>query len=301
MFTCSAEDFSGGRRADERRALELRPLTKGLFVNPNAPVSLRYQDGTATVTIEREAQLNSLSAEVLSALSSAFGELHQSCLGPDAYGRARVVHLRGAGPKAFVAGADIKQMKSSSAGELAEFAALGQRVMREIESLPLPVIAVVQGFSLGGGMELALAADLIVASEVAQFGQPEVKLGLIPGFGGTQRLTARVGIGAAKRLILTGENISASEAYRIGLADYLCPPDKLEDTVAEISKQLAARSPLALAAAKRAIERFSAPVKAQGLAYELEQFLWSFGSKDAAEGLDAFVNKRRADFHGKYE
>ena len=267
----------------------------------NSAVSLTYKDRIATVTIERETQLNALSGEVLSALSAAFTELNAQCLGAAAYDKVRVVLLRGAGEKAFVAGADIKQMKASSAIELREFTALGQRVMREVEALPLPVIAVVQGFALGGGMELALAADLIIAGEKAQFGQPEVKLGLLPGFGGTQRLTARVGIGHAKRLIFTGENISAAEAYRIGLVDYLAAPGKLDEITGQVCAQLIARSPLALAASKRAIERFVAPLKIQGLSYEEQQFLWSFGSKDAAEGLDAFVNKRKADFRGKYE
>ena len=270
-------------------------------VSDKPPVSLSYKDSIATVTIEREAQLNALSGEVLSSLSAAFIELNAGCLGASAYEKARVVLLRGAGEKAFVAGADIKQMKAASKVELAEFTALGQRVMREIEALPLPVIAVVHGFALGGGMELALAADLIIASEKAQFGQPEVKLGLIPGFGGSQRLAARVGVGNAKRLVFTGENISAAEAYRIGVADYLASPETLEEVTAQVCSQLTARSPLALAAAKRAIERFVAPSKIQGLAYEAEQFVWSFGSKDAAEGLDAFVNKRKPDFRGKYE
>ncbi len=262
-------------------------------------VSISYKDLVATIEIRREAQLNALSSEVLGGLSAAIAELEKQCRGPQAYERVRVVLLRGAGEKAFVAGADIKQMKSASPAELREFTALGQRVMRELESLPLPVIAVVHGFALGGGLELALAADIIVASTKAKLGQPEVKLGLIPGFGGTQRLIARTGIGRAKKLIYTGDDVTAEEAYALGIVDILSAPEELEAAVSKLTYAITARSPLAVAAAKRAIEEHTAPAKIPGLRREAEEFLALFQTKDAAEGLDAFVSKRKPNFTGQ--
>lgn len=264
-------------------------------------VSLTLKDRLATIEISREKNLNALNQEVLSGLSSALGKIFQFCQGPRAYDECRLVLLRGSGPKAFVAGADIKEMAALEPHGVQSFTVLGQRVMREIESLPLPVIAVLQGFTFGGGLELALAADLIIASEKAVLGQPEVKLGLIPGFGGTQRLIRRVGIGQAKKIILTGDEISAAEGSRIGLVDYLAPAETLETQVESVCQSLLARSPLALAAAKRAIEKHVEGNTIAGLAFEQEEFIRSFGSQDAKEGLDAFLNKRTPTFSGHYE
>lgn len=264
-------------------------------------VDLRIGGGIATIEIRREKNLNALNAEVLSGLSAACDELRRRTSGAGAYDDCRLAVVRGAGEKAFVAGADIKEMRACSPEQLLAFTQLGQRVMRELEALPLPVIAVIPGFAIGGGLELALACDLILAGERARLGQAEVKLGLIPGFGGTQRLVDRVGIGRAKRLIFTGTEIPADEAFRIGLVDYLVANEQLESKLDEVCKTLLARSPLALAAAKRCIERHVQPLKLPGLETELREFVSSFASADAAEGLDAFVSKRQPVFRGKYE
>ena len=155
------------------------------------------------------------------------------------------------------------------------------------------------GFAIGGGLELALAADLIVASTAAKIGQAEVNLGLIPGFGGTQRLAARIGSGGAKRLVLTGETISAEEGFRLGIIDYLAATEHFESELARVLKTLTEKSPLAVAAGKRAIERFFAQEKLAGLTGEVEEFLQLFESADAKEGISAFVDKRTAQFPGR--
>ena len=265
----------------------------------NSPVTLEIVDRVATITVQREASRNALSGEVLTALSEALKALQPLIEGTSAYAECRAVVLRGAGEKAFVAGADIREMQQAGREELARFIWLGQRVMRELEQLPLPVVAAVHGFAIGGGLELALAADLIVASTAAKLGQAEVNLGLIPGFGGTQRLAARVGAGTAKRLVLTGETISAEEAFRLGVVDYLVPNERFQEEVNRVLKMLTEKSPLAVAAGKRAVERFFAQDKLAGLTVEVEEFLRLFESGDAREGLSAFLEKRTAKFPGR--
>lgn len=255
-------------------------------------VASRIDGEIATVEIRREAALNALNADVLEGLSRTFHELRSQS-------GVRVVLLRGSGQKAFVAGADIKLMMSAPRNELLRFVALGQRVMREIEECPFAVIAVIQGHTLGGGLELALACDILVASSAARFGQPEVKLGLIPGFGGSQRLCQRVGIGTAKRLVLTGEPISAEDAFRVGLVDYCVAPDELEKAALDTARQIADRGPVAIAAGKRAVERFYLPAKLAGLQLEAEAFVSLFETADAREGLAAFIEKRPAKFTGR--
>ncbi|MFN8389276.1 MAG: enoyl-CoA hydratase-related protein [Bdellovibrionota bacterium] len=263
-------------------------------------VSLGFQDRIATIEIRREPQLNALNEGVLRGILAAVREIATGCSGENAYERCRLVVLRGAGEKAFVAGADIKAMHSADAASLTSFVKLGQEVMRSLENLPLPVLAVVQGFAIGGGLELALACDLILAGQLARFGQAEVKLGLIPGFGGTQRLVARVGMGAAKRLVLTGDDIVAEEAFRIGLVDYLVPNDELPSLLTRVSSSLLARSPIALAAGKRAVQGFYNQNLDSGLQREVNEFLFSAQSADAREGMQAFLEKRKATFRGKY-
>lgn len=270
-------------------------------MSESTAVKLSFEKQIATITISREPQLNALNQDVLQGLANACEQLAPLCRGAKAYESCRVLLIRGAGEKAFVAGADIKLMQSATPAELKTFTLLGQRVMRELEALPLPVIAVVPGFAIGGGMELALACDLIMASVRASFGQAEVKLGLIPGFGGTQRLVDRVGVGSSKRMIFTGDSVTAEEAYRMGLVDYLVPHESLEARVTELCESLLARSPIALAAAKRAIEQHVAPLKLPGLQAEAEEFLSSAGSADAKEGMLAFLEKRKPLFRGKYE
>ena len=163
----------------------------------------------------------------------------------------------------------------------------------------LPVVAAIDGYCFGGGLELALASDLIVCSEAATLGQPEVNLGLIPGFGGTQRLIHRAGIGIAKRLIFTGEKITGREAFELGVVDYLFSESEFEEKLAGVVKQISSGSPLAIAAAKRSIEKGVDPQKAAGLTKEVDEFLEVFNSADCKEGLSAFVEKRESSFKGQ--
>ncbi len=254
------------------------------------------------LTISRPEALNALNAEVLQGLERHLGALATA---GNLYSETRLILIRGAGEKAFAAGADIKLMNETAVdptpekrARLSEFIELGQRVMRMIEDLPLPVIAVVHGFAIGGGLELALACDMIVASTEARLGQAEVNLGLIPGFGGSQRLIRRVGVGGAKRLILTGEPVSGSEALRIGLVDWAVPPAELPAAVEKICKSIVEKSPLAIASAKRLIDHSYLQTRDKRLRAEVEGFLDNFGSADAKEGIDAFISKRKPQFPG---
>jgi enoyl-CoA hydratase len=262
-------------------------------------VSVTYKNYIADIVIHREESLNALDSIVLQALGNTLNTIRLSCNGEQAYQSTRVVTIRGEGDRAFVAGADIKLMKEASRHELNQFIALGQRVMRDIELLPLPVIAVVDGFAIGGGLELALACDCIIATEKAKVGQAEVNLGLIPGFGGTQRLVHRVGTGTAKRLIFSGETVNADEGYRLGLFDWLTTTEELEDKLKTIIDKFAACAPLAIAASKRCVERAIETNKLAGLSKEMEEFALLFDSEDTKEGLAAFTEKRKPRFIGK--
>ncbi len=262
-------------------------------------VSLEIRDHLAWVTINREEQRNALDFDVLQGLCDAFLRLQQFCEGEQAYKEVRCVVLGGAGDKAFVAGADIKVMQQSDRVRLHRFIRLGQRLMREIERTPLPVIAVVQGFALGGGLELALACDFIIAGTSAKLGQPEVNLGLIPGFGGTQRLCARAGVATAKRLVMTGQMVTAEEAKALGVIDWCVPPEELANKTAEVVRLLLTKAPLALAAAKRAIENFYMQTKLAGLEQEVEEFLGIFSTQDAGVGISAFLEKGTPEFTGR--
>jgi enoyl-CoA hydratase len=244
-----------------------------------------------TLTINRPDKLNALDQAVMGDLFSAFHGLLKGNV-------PRAVILTGEG-KAFVAGADIAAMQSLSVAEARAFAALGHRLGNLMEEAPFPVIAAVNGFALGGGTELALACDFIYASEKARFGQPEVKLGVIPGFGGTQRLARRVGIGKARELVYTGAIIDAAEALRIGLVNEVVAPDALLARANETAKAIAAVGPLAVAAAKRVMLR--GEDAALPAANEMEAIAFSalFGSEDQREGMKAFVEKRTATFSGK--
>lgn len=257
-------------------------------------VLCQQENGVATITINRPESLNALNEEVLRSLSAQLDELAAK-----SFASLRAVVLRGAGEKAFVAGADIKLMQQASVSELRSFIALGQSVMRQIEMSKVPVVAAVDGFAIGGGLELALACDIIVASTKAKLGQAEVNLGLIPGFGGTQRLALRAGLGSARRLILTGETIAAEEAFRLGVVDYLVEPEKFDATLAEVVATLCSKSPFALAAAKRATEELFASPKRGGLTAEVEEFVQLFHYEDTKEGLLAFLEKRKPQFRGE--
>ncbi len=242
------------------------------------------------LVINRPEKLNALNPQVLSELSKAVDALSAE---------TRVVILRSSGDKAFVAGADIAAMSEMSVPQAKAFTDQGHALGRKLEGLHCPVIAQVQGFALGGGCELALACDFIYASEKARFGQPEVNLGLMPGFGGTQRLSRRVGLGMARELVYTGRQIKADEALRIGLVNAVFPPEELASQVLETAKLIASKAPIAVSSSKRVFERgFDADLIT---ANELEAMAFSalFGTEDQREGTKAFIEKRAALFKGR--
>ena len=212
---------------------------------------------------------------------------------------ARVIVLTGAGDRAFVAGADIKYMSGLGPGEAKAWGALGHETTALLEGMAKPTIAAINGFALGGGCELALACDLRYASSRAKLGQPEINLGIIPGWGGTQRLARTCGIGFAKDLILTGRLVDAEEALQRGLVDAVYEPDELMAKALETARLLAAKSPLALAAAKHAINRALGGSHDDNLDREADRFGELFASEDAHEGLAAFVEKREPRFTGR--
>lgn len=253
-------------------------------------VEVTHDGHVSTVTINRPEKLNALSQEVLSDLKAAI----ETLAGKDDVWAAVIT---GTG-KAFVAGADIAAMKSMSAQQGREFGALGHGVFAAIENLRFPVIAAVNGFALGGGCELALSCDFIYASSKAKFGQPEVNLGIIPGFGGTQRLPRRVGSALARELIYTGKMIDAAEALRIGLANAVFEPDELLAAATQTAAEVASKGPLAVAAAKRLIrDGIDLPLPE---ANRLEQaaFGEAFHTEDQREGMEAFLEKRSPAFKG---
>jgi enoyl-CoA hydratase len=247
----------------------------------------------ATVTLNRPNVLNALNLQMLDELLATFEEL-----GVDA--ELRVVILTGSGQKAFAAGADIGELNALPGAHAGEAQARkGQALTRAIERLRIPVIAAVNGFALGGGCELAMACDIRVASENAKFGQPEVNLGILPGYGGTQRLTRLVGEGTAMYLCLTGEMIDAAEALRCGLVQKVTPPDGLMAEARRIAGLIAAKAPLAISAAKRAIVDGARLTLDDGLALEALLFGQTVTSDDFREGSQAFLDKRPAVFTGR--
>lgn len=254
-------------------------------------VSVETNQGVAVLTLRRPDKLNALDVEVLEALRAALGELKRS-------GGARALILTGEG-KAFVAGADIAAMQAMTEAQAHAFASLGHATLDAIEALPFPAIAAVNGFALGGGCELALACDLILASEKAKFGQPEVKLGVIPGFGGTQRLLRRVGAAKARELIYTGATIDAPEAHRIGLANAVVPADELMARATEVATTIASVGPLAVAAAKRVIREGEDAPLGEANRREVDAFARLFTTADQKEGMSAFLAKRAATFEGR--
>jgi enoyl-CoA hydratase len=211
----------------------------------------------------------------------------------------RTVILTGAGEKAFAAGADIKYMSGLGSREAKEWGELGHEVTRLLETMPKPTIAAVNGFALGGGCELAVACDIRYAASSAKLGQPEINLGIIPGWGGTQRLARLTGAGFAKELILTGRTVDADEALRRGLVEAVFEPDELMEKTLERARLLASKSPLALAAAKEVVNRAFQGEHADNLEREAEAFGGLFDSEDAKEGLAAFVEKREPTFRGR--
>jgi enoyl-CoA hydratase len=248
----------------------------------------------AIVTIDRAAALNALSSHVISELTQAAATIEVSM-------DIRVVALTGAGDKAFVAGADIAEMLDLTPVQAQAFSEMGGAMGNAIETSEKPWIAAVNGFALGGGCELALACDFIYASDTAKFGQPEVKLGVIPGFGGTQRLARRVGIAKAKELCMTGDMIDAGEALRIGLADAVVPAAELMAKVKALAGRIAANGPLAVAEVKRLVHQGQSATLEHALALEQRSFGLMFATSDQREGMAAFLAKprRAAKFEGR--
>lgn len=254
-------------------------------------IKYEVRENIGYVTISRPKAMNALNTDVLRELWEVFTEI-----GKD--GGLRAVIVTGEG-RAFVAGADIAEMRGLNALEGRRMMVLGHQVMDLIESTEKPVIAAVNGYALGGGCELAMACDIRIASEKARFAQPEVGLGIIPGFGGTQRLARLVGKGMAKYMILTGTTIDAVEAYRIGLVEKVTSPENLMAEAEKTAKKIASNAPIAVAAAKSAINNgLNMDLKSAGR-FEIETFTSVFGSEDKAEGMAAFLEKRAPRFKSK--
>lgn len=246
----------------------------------------------ATITINRPKSLNALTPSTMRELSAALEEI----AGREDVG---VVLLTGAGEKAFVAGADISEMRHFTAVQALEFSLFGQGVLERIERLPQPVIGVINGFALGGGCELAMACDLLIAADTAKFGQPEVNLGIIPGNGGTQRLPRLVGRNLAKEMVLTGEMISAQRAYEIGLVNRVVPQADLMNAAREVGAKILSKGPIAVRTAKMAMNRGLDLDLSNACALESSIFAVGFSTADRAEGMAAFLEKRKAVFTGK--
>ena len=254
------------------------------------------EDGPlAVLTLNRPDKLNALDSELLAAIGRATSELAARPVAS----RPRVAIVTGAGDKAFAAGADIAELATLSAEQARALSQHGQRVARTLEEAPFPVIAAVNGFALGGGCELAMACDFIIASDKARFGQPEVTLGLVPGFGGTQRLARRVGVGLARELVYSGALIDAERARAIGLVNEVVPHASLLERVREIARAIASKGPLAVAAAKRLMLRGPESDLTTASDLESEAFGALFATHDAHEGTAAFVAKRPPSFEGR--
>jgi enoyl-CoA hydratase len=250
------------------------------------------KENIGLLTINRPEKLNAISNELISELKKLLDEIEKD-------EELRALILTGAGDKAFVAGADIKELVDRDARLGRRVSQERQEVFSRIENLPVPVIAAVNGYALGGGLELALACSIRICSEKAQFGAPEVKLGIIPGDGGTQRLPRLVGLGRAMELILTGDFIDAQEAYRIGLVNKVLPQEELMDKAMELAKKIASRPPLAVRFAKEAVNRSQEGDAASGFALESYLHALSCTTEDKKEGVSAFLEKRKGKFKGK--
>ncbi len=243
------------------------------------------------ITINRPDKLNALNKETIAEVGQAIAAAQQD-------DQVRGVILTGAGSKAFIAGADIAEFSSFNLAQGMELSAHGHHVFNSVEHCRKPVIAAVNGFALGGGCELAMACHMRVAAENAKFGQPEVKLGLIPGYGGTQRLPQLIGKGKAMELLMSADMIDANEAYRLGLVNYVVPADQLMDKCREILNKICAQAPFAVAEIVRTVNAFYDKEK-DGFREEVERFGACFTTDDFKEGTDAFLNKRKAAFTGK--
>jgi len=255
-------------------------------------VDIEREDGIAVVIMNRPEALNAFNTEQLQAMIEAMRAIRQDS-------SLRCVIVTGAGERAFAAGADIKEMVNKTPDEARAFAALGHDVAHAIEGLPQPTIAAVNGYAFGGGCEIALACDIRLASDNAVFAQPEVSLGIPPGWGATQRLPRLVGPGIAAEMILTGRRVTAEEALRIGLVNAVVPLPELLPRARDLARQIARNSPRALTAAKRLMSLAFAGHVAKGLETEADVFAESFGTADQREGMQAFLEKRSPVFTGQ--
>lgn len=258
----------------------------------SSPVTRTLDGGICTLVVNRPDKLNALNRATLEALDSAFA---QAAADP----QVRVVVLTGAGAKAFVAGADIAEMHCLSPVQGRDFSLLGQRLMCRIENLGKPVIARLNGFALGGGLELAMACHLRIASDNAKLGQPEINLGLVPGFGGSQRLLRLAGRAATLELCLLGAPITAARALALGIVNEVVAADALDERVAALASQLAAAAPLALRAILDSVLVGGECALEQALSYESTQFGLVFSTDDMREGTSAFLERRKPAFAGK--
>lgn len=253
---------------------------------------LEIEEGVALLTFNRPKALNALSTDLLNEFRDALQELEKN-------DEVKVVILTGAGSKAFVAGADIAAMKEMNSQEALNYSSLGHECLSYLETMSKPVIAAVNGFALGGGTEVTLACDFIFASDNAKFGQPEINLGIIPGYGGTQRLPRTVGKNLARELIYTGDLIGAERAREIGLVNKVFSPEELIPETKKAAKKIAGKSTLAIKAAKTAINAGYDIDQSDGCEIEKKAFSQLFDCKDAKEGLTAFLEKRPPKFIGQ--
>ena len=255
-------------------------------------VVLERAAGVVTLRLNRPKALNALDADTLHALARALDSAERDAA-------ARALIITGAGDKAFSAGADIAAMAEMAPVDGHPYSALGHAVLARVDDCRLPVVAALNGVALGGGLELALACDLVVASERARVGLPEITLGLIPGFGGTQRLVRRIGLARARELIYLGTMVGAGDAQRLGIVDRVVPAERLADEATALAGELAQRAPLALRQAKRATRAAVETTLEAGLRLEIEAFAATFASEDRVEGLRAFLEKRPPQWKGR--
>ena len=259
---------------------------------PGSGLRIALDGRVATVTIDRPDVLNALNTALLEELLATLGDLG----GDPGVG---VVVLTGEGERSFIAGADIKEMAGKTPLEARAYSELGQEIAHRLETMRKPTIAAVNGYALGGGCEMALACDVRLASENAQFGQPEINLGIIPGWGASQRLARATNIGYAKELILTGRMVDAAEALERGLVQHVYPPAELMPATMRLAAEMASKSPVALYYAKEATNRALHGDIGGNLVHEADLYSLMFSTDDAREGLNAFVEKRPASFVGK--
>lgn len=254
-------------------------------------IILKKENGIAEITINRPKSLNALNSETLNELGVAIKDISEN-------DDVKVVIITGVGEKAFVAGADITEMENLNAKQGRELARLAQKVFSDIEHMPQIVIAAVNGYALGGGCELSMACDIRLASKNAKFGQPEVNLGITPGFAGTQRLPRLVGKGTAKELIFTTDMIDAEEAYRIQLANKVYESEELMDKARELAQKIMNKAPYAVSLAKAAINDGMNMDTESAYKYEADIFGLCFATEDQKEGMKAFLQKRKSNFKG---